>query len=256
MSAIGSGGVVAITGDDRRVVCQPPPGVMGSTAADYGPIVGVLCPVGASAVAYPIDASATSRFGCRSSTIALVVPRLGAPIAIASDQRVLHPCDGPHTLIDLGLCSLAIPTPPPEHPLIGLLDRIWLDRVLRATLDADLGIPPTWGHLGSLHPALPSLNHPDRLSIVRKSFTGTWESLRRRVAMAHVRWAGMIPQVAEWLDVGSFSRWCIADTPDVEVVLADLAELLDPPVFQRIEHGLGRQHPVRSPDRSRHGGEL
>jgi len=256
MSALDSDCVVAITRDDRRVVCEPPHGVMGSTAVDYGPIVGVVCPPEAAAVAYPIDVAATSPGGRIALSIAMVVPRHGESMAVGSDRLELHPYDNPHTIIDLGWRSLAVATPPPEHSLIELLDRIWLDRVLRATLDADLGIPPTWRHLGPLHPALPSLAHPDRLGTVRESFTGTWESLRRQVALARIRWTGMVPSVAEWLDEGSFSRWCIADTPEIDVVLADLAELLDPPVFERVRRVFDPLEPVPAPDRSRQGGEL
>jgi len=248
--------VVAITSDNSRIRCDPPPGVMESTTVDYGPIVGVVCPADALAVAYPIDLAVKFLVERHEISTAVAMPLSGQPVVVGADRLELQPYPNPHTIMDLGLRSLTVATPPPDHSLIDLLDRIWLDRMLRAVLDSDLGIPPTWRHLGQLHPALPSLTHPDRLGTVRKSFTGTWESLRSQVALAHVRWTGMMPSVAGWLDEGSFSRWCIADTPDPEMVVADLAELLDDPVSERIQSVLDPHPAMPAPNRSAHGGEL
>ncbi len=255
-AALRSDTVLAVDADGHLTRCDPPPGLSEATAVDYGPIVGVVCPAGARAVAYPIDVALSTPPGRVGASIALAVPRHGNPIVTGPDHPELNPGIDVHTMFDLGLRSLGEPTPPADQPLIELLDRIWLDRVLSVTLAADLGFPPRWPHLGSLHPALPSLTNPDRLPRVRSGFTASWESLRRQVATAHIRWIGLPPRVAEWLDEGAFARWCMADTPDPDDVLDDLTDLLDPRLFERIVESLGIGCRPMAAGSSRHGSEL
>jgi len=255
-SALESHRVLAVSNSGQVEKCTPPPGVAESTGVDYGPIVGVVCPKDAGAVAFPIDVSFPARLGAVGVSIALAVPRHGVPVVVGPDHLELHPQIDVHTMFDLGLRSLGSPTPPPDRPLIELLDRIWLDRILSVTLAADLGFPPGWPHLGSLHPALPSLTSPDRLGRIRAGFNSTWESLRHQVAGSRLRWTGMPPGVAAWLDEGAFARWCLADTPDPGVVIGDLSELLDPPLLERIVDALDGDLHLVAVDSSRHQSEL
>jgi len=221
----------------------------------YGPIVCVSCPEGTAAVAYPLEAELISNKSIRSARIALVVPVVGRPVIMSADRRRLYPDTRAATLIDLGLRALGLTTARPTLPLIGLLDRIWLDRVMAAVLDSDLGRPPEWGSLAALHPAMPRCTDPDQLAVVRALFHTRWETLRLRIVAADIRWPGMPPTVAHWLDDGSVSRWCVADTPDPAPILDDLDELLDPAVAERLRASLAPSLPIsrRPAGNSGHG---
>ncbi len=238
-SALESNSVVTTDESGGFMMYEPiPPADSASHLDRYGPIVGVRCPPGTTAVAYPLKATVRSPGGIVDTRIAVAVPREGHPIIIGQAGHRLRPQTMAASLIDLGRRAMDLPTAGPDRPLIGLLDRIWLDRVLATVLDTDLGLPPSWHTLASLHPALPHLGDPGRLSTARARFSATWAVLRQRIAVAQVRWPGMAPDTARWLDDGSLSRWCLADTPEPVPILRDLDELLDPRVSRRLREAL------------------
>ncbi len=210
----------------------------------YGPIVGVNCPPDTTMVAYPFEVFVNRPDATFDTRLAVVVSRHDPAIVIATDGMRLHPIAGAAPVIDLGRRAMGMSTPEPEVPLIHLLDRIWFDRVLTAVLDSDLGLSPSWRALLALHPAMPQLCSPENLSTVRHHFRSTWSDFRQRVALAHIRWPGIEPKIADWLDDGSFSRWCVADTPEPDPIMADLTELLDPVISRRLQDAL-RPPPAR-----------
>ena len=53
-------------------------------------------------------------------------------------------------------------------------------------------------------------------------------------------WTNASPELAAWFDAGSLARHCFASLPDIDVVLADLHELLRPADVARMEAGLAR----------------
>ncbi len=238
-SALESNSVVTTNESGRIVGCESvPPADPASRFDRYGPIVGVRCPPDTTAVAYPLEATVRSPGGILDTRIAVVVPRKGHPVIADAAGHRLCPQTMAAPLIDLGRRAMDLPTAEPDRPLLGLLDRIWLDRMLAAVLDADLGLSPAWRTLASLHPALPHLGDPGRLSTARAQFSTTWAALRQRIVVSQLRWPGMAPDVAHWLDDGSFSRWCIADTPEPVPILRDLDELLDPRDSKRLREAL------------------
>jgi len=255
-SALESGLVVIVDNNGTLITCDSSTGANPTPHNHpYGPIVGVSCPPGTAAVGYPVEATLKSTDCNRSNRVAVVVPVEGPPVILDTDRRRLFPCTRTATLIDLGQRAMGLATPPPDLPLIGLLDRVWLDRVLATVLDSDLGRPATWAELAVLHPAMPRIADPDQLSVVRGRFHTGWETLRQRIAAAEIRWPGLSPEVASWLDQGSVSRWCLADTPEPDPILRDLEELLDPVVTERLRASLAPLPPAEHhPDgHSRHG---
>ncbi len=233
-----SGEAVAIVAG-RQLMLSPSnrPGHPASFSSDYGPVVGVVCPPGTTAIAYPLDVSVRSGPASQSTLIAVVVPRAGRSLIIdRSANRQLHPTTEVAPLIDVGRRAMRIPTPPPDGQPIDLLDRIWLDRVMTTVLDAGLGAEIRWPVVAALHPVCgsrPQRSHPT--PVARAQFRVRWRELHALVADSSLRWPSMTPEIAQWLDTGSFSRWCIADTPEPIPILTDLEELLDPAVHQQIE---------------------
>ena len=224
---------------------------VGAGGHRYGPIVGVVCPPGTAAVAYPFDVCVNYAESAFDSRIAVVVSRRRPPLVIDSDGEQLHPLAVTVPLIDLGRRALGMATPEPDEPLVHLLDRIWLDRVLAAVLESDLGANLSWRVLFALHPALPQLCAPESLPAVRQHFRSSWSHLRQQVALSHIHWPGMVPAVAEWLDDGSFARWCLADTPEPQPIMSDLSELLDPTASRHMRRTLDQPLIASSPSRDR-----
>ncbi len=228
--AIVAGRHLVLSSSDR-------PGNTASFFSDYGPLVGVVCPPGTTAVAYPLDVSVRARSASQSTLIAVVVPRMGRSLIIDRlANRQLHPTTDVAPLIDVGRRAMRLATPPPGSHPIDLLDRIWLDRVMTTVLHAGLGADIKWPVVAALHPVCgsrPQPSHPTPTA--RTQFRVRWCELRAMVAGSSLRWPSMTPEIAQWLDTGSFSRWCIADTPEPTPILTDLEELLDPSVHRQIE---------------------
>ena len=227
-------GVVAVRDD---MIALPPPDP--PSVHPYGPIVGIRCAPEVSAVAYPLPVGLIS---CDPSgrQIAVVVTRAGDCHVV--DLRVRAPMSvslelGPG--VDVGRRALGLPTPAEPTPPVALLDAIWLDRVLAAVLDADLGTSPPWMALCVLHPLADQALEPWCLRDRRLALRVDWEGFRHRATRPDAPWPGLDPSVAAWLDTGSFARWSLADMPDPGTVLTDLGDLLDPATMTCVDEALG-----------------
>ena len=204
----------------------------------YGPVVGIRCTPRTAAVAYPVAARLVRSDATRRK-LAVVVPRDGT-------AHIVDPCrDAPlpvsvdfGPVVDVGRRALGLATPAERSPPVVLLDAIWVERVLVATLDADIGHRPTWATISALHPLAGAALTPSMLRDRRLSLGVEWSPFRRRATGFDTAWPDLSPSLAEWLDDGSFARWVLGELPPTTPLLGDLAELLDEAVVADIDEAL------------------
>ncbi len=104
----------------------------------------------------------------------------------------------------------------------------WIDRVLAAVLDADLGAPPPWAALDSLD------EHARACSPARARARATWRGLRTACALGEIEIPGIAPCAAQWMDDGMFGREAIAVFAPLVDTLGDLRELVPVSTFDKI----------------------
>ena len=171
----------------------------------------------------------------------LAVDRRGEAIVVDTGRRGVA-VDGAPLLLDLARRSLGLTTAGPDRPVGQLVDAVWLERVLRCTLDAPLGEPPGWLAIARLHPG-GRTGPPSSPELLRHRATTApgWSALRRDVAEGRVRWPPVSSVLARWFDEGSMARHVFAVLPEPETVLGDLHELLRPIDADRVEAAISRR---------------
>ena len=215
------------TADDSRVLLDDGPRPLPFLGVRFGPeIVAIAARVGVAS--------------SPSTPPVVAVDRSG-------DALVLDPLSGrttagdhASTTLDPARRALGLPTRPCRRPVWALLNNVWVDHMLAATLDAPLGDPPRWPVLSRLHPLHPGGSpwSPELLAHLTRCHPTDWEALRFDLITGAVPWAFTPPPLAAWFDAGSLARHCFASLPDIDVALADLHELLRPADAQRVEAGL------------------
>jgi hypothetical protein len=105
--------------------------------------------------------------------------------------------------------SLGLATAPPSFGVGAVVARVWLHRVHAVAVD---GRPVDADVVAALRPPMPRSWSDLRLQCA----DGAWSEL----------WCD--PEVADWMDDGMFSRWCLGAFPDPVEVLVDLTELAAP----------------------------
>lgn len=112
----------------------------------------------------------------------------------------------------------------------------WIDRVLAAVLDADLGRPPSWPALSALH----ALDSPTRMWSRPARVEQTeppewsWYELRNACAGEELTVPGIDAETAAWMDDGLFAREAIAAFAPLVELLGDLRQLLPPSTFDMV----------------------
>jgi hypothetical protein len=146
-------------------------------------------------------------------TVAVVAERGGATVdALRTAEGVSTSANhGEGRVPDAVRRVLGLPTAPPAHTPAALLLLDWVDRVLAAVLDADLGDPPAWAQLAALYRGDPHIG---------------WSELRARCAAGSFAVPGLSADAAAWMDDGMFSREATVAYPPLSSSLRDLAELL------------------------------
>jgi hypothetical protein len=226
----------AVISLDDRLVALPRP--LEPVRHPYGPAVGIRCAPTTTAIAYPIaarlihDDPIRRRLAVvvrRDGSAHVVDPEGGAPMAVSHEF-------GP--AVDVGRRALGLSTPPEPIPPVVMLDAIWIDRALAATLAADMGSPPPWEMLVVLHPLAGVSLAPWMLRDRRLSLAVGWPAFRHRATRPDSAWPGLPSSLAAWLDNGSFARWVLADLASTQLLLDDLAELVEPQVMADIDEAL------------------
>jgi hypothetical protein len=137
--------------------------------------------------------------------------------------------------------ALGLPTPPPAVPPRVWWAVEWLDAVLEAVC-ADPARRWAWAHVARLHPRAGVLP-PDRPAalvelVARDAASLDWAALRADAAAGGSSSCPIGPELAAWMDDGMFARWLIGSRPDPVEVVADLVELLAPPVVRGVVEAL------------------
>ena len=245
---VGAAVMVASTG--ARTMVDPP--LSGGFA-----MVGLRCPTDTAAVASIVPCETVwTGGGTRRGALAWSVNRQGESLAMFREQpaggvEILSELAG--TLLDWALRALGHETPPCPSPSVWFPDGVFLHRLARL-LDRRGGMctrrPLCWDSLSLLYPlngsgeVLPACltRH------LRQDFHeyNPWSSLRRRVidqtVSAPAIVPGITPEVAAWLDDGSFARWVLSRFPDVPSTLEWLCGRVDDDLANELLLALGDVH--------------
>jgi len=256
-----AGGAVTAAATGATTTLDPPPS--GMTA-----MIGLRCPPETVAVAAATQCETLWHDGRRrSGVMAWSLDRHRNSSALFREQpgrgtETLAAVAG--TLLDAGLRALGLDTPPCPSPAVWFPDGVFLHRLARL-LDRRGGVctrrPLSWGSLSRLYP----LNvtgeplTPGMTLCLRQDFRGrnTWSSLRLGVvgqpAAAPAILPGLTPDIAEWLDDGSFARWVLSRVPDPPSTLDWLCGRVDRGLAGDLRLALGE---VNGPGRCRRGAHL
>jgi hypothetical protein len=150
-----------------------------------------------------------------------------------------HPPEGGR-LLDTLRRNLALATAPPSEGTARLLTVLWLAALLDAATTAPAR--PRWPSVVKLHPAARLIldrgrpvNRADLEAIVRVApSTLTWSVLRAAEARHASLTSLCPPHTAAWMDTGMYSRWVLADLPEVETLWSALGDCLSPATRRRL----------------------
>jgi hypothetical protein len=138
---------------------------------------------------------------CRDGSTASVLTPPGSLVTTGPhDPPVGHLADAMQRV-------LGLPTPPPPVPVDHLHARLWADRVLAAVLAGE---------------------RVDRRRVraLQPGRSRSWADVRTACAAGAWGELGVDPEVAEWMDDGTFARWVLAELPDAAEVVLDLADVV------------------------------
>lgn len=197
----------------------------------------VVCALGgyvapASWVAFGVVAPGTAHLLDRPAEDAVrvvacaLVGRDGTVVSEVRDERGTPRAAGASQgrVVDACRRVLGLPTDPPPFGTAVWHALSWVDRVLGAVLDADLGEVPSWDALDALDVAPPA--HPDD--------PRAWRALRRACARGELAVVGVDAGLAAWMDDGMFAREAVGAHGPLATLLGDLRGLLPPPTFDRV----------------------
>ena len=156
-------------------------------------------------------------------------------------------------LLDAGRRALGQVTPPCPSPPVWFPDGVFLHRLSRLLDRRDRMCsrrPLSWDSLSLLYPLNGSGEPlPSCLTRrVRQDFheSNTWACLRRRVVgqpdSAPAILPGLTPEIADWLDDGSFARWVLSRVSDAPSTLEWLCERVDDGLANDLKVALGEVH--------------
>ena len=220
-------------------------------------MIGLTCPPGTAAVAASVQCKTVWPDGtARSGVLAWSANRQGESLAMFREQpgegvEVLATVAG--TLLDGALRALGCDTPPCPSPAVWFPDGVFLHRLTRL-LNRHGGLctrrPLSWDGLSTVYPLNGSGEplSPCLTRHLRQDFheRNTWSSLRHRVAelpaAAPAILPGLTPEVAGWLDDGSFARWVLSRVSDVPSTLEWLYGSLDDALTNDVSLALGEVH--------------
>lgn len=141
-------------------------------------------------------------------------------IRVAGDaptSRIENSLDGPHGKIaDALRRSMGLPTAPATVPIRHFLALLWVHRIYtlaatgtEVTVQVIEGAQPTrW------------------LS---------WHQVHQACLAGELPELGISKRIASWMDVGIFSRWCLANFPELSDLLNDLAEIVPSATYSHLQ---------------------
>ena len=240
------GAVMAAASGATTTVDPPSSGVMA--------MIGLRCPPETVAVAATTQCETLWPDDCRRrGVLAWSLDRHHNSAALFREQpgqsvETLAALAGP--LLDAGLRALGQDTPPCPSPALWFPDGVFLHRLSRL-LDRPGGMCTrrqlSWDGLSRLYPLNGSAEPltPGMTLYLRQDFheRNTWSSLRLGVvdqpAGAPAILPGLTPDIAEWLDDGSFARWVLSRVPDPPSTLDWLCGRVDRGLASDLHWALG-----------------
>lgn len=198
------------------------------------------------------DGSADGAAGPTPVVVTALVDRTGAGAGLmrqgASTTRF---DDAPEGVVgDACHRALGLPTPPPPANTVDLWLRLWLDRVVEATIFADdADRPTTWEEVAGLHPAaaVPEVwssagngsaprADPDALAESTRALAEVMPWSRLRGDPEAIPLTGPPPsrEVAAWMDDGMFARVVLDDLTPLPLLAKTLVALLPWPLVHEI----------------------
>ena len=243
------GAVMAAANGATTTVDPPSSGVMA--------MIGLRCPPEAVAVAATTQCETLWPDGCRRrGVLAWSLDRHHNSAALFRELpgrgvEILDAVAG--TLLDTGFRALGQDTPPCPSPAVWFPDGVFLHRLSRL-LDRRGGVctrrPLSWDGLSRLYPlnVLDESLTPSMTRHLRQDFheRNTWSSLRLGVVnqprAAPAILPGLTPDIAEWLDDGSFARWVLSRVSDPPSTLNWLCRRLDRGLASDLHLALGEVH--------------
>lgn len=141
--------------------------------------------------------------------------------------------------------ALGLSTSPPAVGTAVLFAAQWLDAVVAGAVAGGAHRLRRWPAVAALHPAVAALvpdaaaadlDGPALARYARQlSAWRDWPVVRRACAAGTTALPGIDADVAAWLDDGAFSRWAMAEYPELDDLLDLVAALLPPAVGAGID---------------------
>jgi hypothetical protein len=137
---------------------------------------------------------------------------------------------------------LGLPTRPPSYPPLGLWAVMWADSLVRRGSATRL---QTWREVALSHPVVARLavddesllaTATDDLVELAASYANLlgWAELRSLCARGQWPLVDADPDDVAWMDDGMFSRWAVADLPELDDLLDDVDLLLPEALRRRV----------------------
>ncbi len=258
-----TGSVAMLLPDGSRRQMTPHPGLPPA-------LMGLRCPPASQAVATSFDGTVHgARRPAESGRVALAVDLRGDAVLRcrfggSGRSRVLRPEAGP--LLDMAMRALGLRTAPSTDPVVWLADGVFLQRLTwalsaRAQRPQPCAPPLTWEEIAAAHPLAAGRGAvtPRQLRELRDSFERRWswrelhELAVRRPRGAPQPLPGLGPEMAAWLDEGSFARLVLSRFGDVANSHAHVAGLLEPMLAGQLNDALGFEERPGAPRRPPNG---
>lgn len=176
-----------------------------------------------------VYAEAVVRDSQRDTQVLYIMNREGCSHISLSDESTQHILDAQQhsasgRIPDACRRFFRLPTAPPKQPTDIWFMSIWLHVIASASLH---NVHLDWPTVCTFHPCCPSSSAtPAQLShaIKRIAAATSWEELRQNFDTP----------LSAWMDDGMFSRWAMAEFPDVEQLLELIEAQLPARVFDLI----------------------
>ena len=176
-----------------------------------------------------VYAEAVVRDSDRDTFVLFIMDREGSSHISLSDEPTQHILDAQHhsasgRIPDACRRFFRLPTAPPQQPTEMWFMAIWLHVIASASIQNNY---LDWPTICAFHPCCPSPNAtPAQLShsIKQLAASTTWDELRQNFDTP----------LSLWMDDGMFSRWAMAEFPDIEQLLEIIEAQVPARVFDLV----------------------
>jgi hypothetical protein len=221
------------------------------------PSSGGVAPPGDDAASTPAaTATADDRVEAVPVVVTVLLDRAGRGAGALRRGVSVTRLDGPPEGVVGDACrrALGLPTRPPPPSTTDLWLRIWLDRLVEATVFTDdAGRFASWAAVAACHPAAPgqptapranprSTREPgltaDPLMLAdatqQLAALWPWSRLRHDPELVDTARPPLPLQLTRWMDDGMFARWVLSDIVGLPLLASTVTALLPPAITAAI----------------------